>query len=424
MSSLSLKIDNCGFSKDVVEETAKSLFPYIEELKNRKQDFSYSFKEDFINLPYDKNLFEECQKLAEAKKDTEEIILIGIGGSNLGTEAVYEALKNQKKEIKEILFAETVDSLTIKTILEKAGSQIEKGKKILMVLISKSGTTTETISNFGAIVQFLKDKGFLWEENTVVITDEDSKLSQYAKEQNIETLFVPKLVGGRFSVFSQVGMFPLALSGISVEELAEGGRKATQRCLTPNIEENPALKSAVSLFLNYKEERSIFNTFLFCSCLYGFGRWRRQLIGESLGKDGKGITPILSIGSTDLHSTAQLYFDGPRDKFTEFFSVKETDNDFKVSRDIRLNSLVSDIEGKSLNQIMKAIFEGVKTAYQKSSLPFIETELGSISEGSIGELLQTKMFEVIYLAKLMGVNAFNQPAVELYKLETRKILRS
>ena len=155
--------------------------------------------------------------------------------------------------------------------------------------------------------------------------------------------------------------------------------------------------------------------------------WYRQLMGESLGKQfdrgGRevfsGITPLVSIGSTDLHSMAQLYLGGPFDKYTSFVEVEKINSRFKLTEDL---GLVEGICGKELQEIMKAILEGVKIAYRKAERPYSETVLPDKSEASIGQFLQYKMLEVMYLGSLFNVNPFDQPSVESYKAETRKIL--
>jgi glucose-6-phosphate isomerase len=171
--------------------------------------------------------------------------------------------------------------------------------------------------------------------------------------------------------------------------------------------------------------------FLFANDLESLGKWCRQLMAESLGKEfnrkGKtanvGITPDVSIGSTDLHSMAQLYLGGPHDKFTVFLSVENSNSHISVPRLKGYSNLVYGIQGKSLESIMGAIFEGTKGAFRKGKRPFMEIKLPGKSEYALGQFLQFKMIETIYLGFLLGVNPFDQPNVESYKEETRRILR-
>ena len=237
--------------------------------------------------------------------------------------------------------------------------------------------------------------------------------------KDIKKIAVPKNVGGRYSVLSAVGLFPLHLAGINIDALHKGADQAVIDCTSKNLSKNYSMLSAILTFLHWKKGINIHNTFFFNPELESLGKWYRQLMAESIGKKkdlkGKvvrrGITPIVSIGSTDLHSMAQLYFGGPKDKFTNIVYGKRKDNIF-----------IPKIEGKNFKNIMDAIYGGVVAAYKKNNLPFLTIELENISEKTLGYYLQFRMIEMMYLAQLMQVNAFNQPGVEDYKKETRKLL--
>lgn len=342
----------------------------------------------------------EAKKVARACGNPKSIILAGIGGSNLGALAIYKALRPKKQ----IYFAETLDSIRLDRILENLQHPA------VLIIVSKSGTTTETIANAGVLLNKLKKQ-----DKVVAITDEGSKLWDWAEKYEFFKLSVPKEVVGRFSVFTAVGLFPLLLVGIKAEKLLEGAKEADNEL---------ALTSAKAIYESWKAGKIIHDMFLFEPDLEWLGKWYRQLVGESLGKEGKGITPTVSIGTTDLHSVGQLYLGGPKDKFTTFISVKNHGKDFTVPKDHGIEELVSGISGKKFSVLMKAVLEGVKTAYKKQNLPFIEAELEDVSEKSLGKFMQEKMMEVVHLAKMMGVNPFDNPAVELYKEETRKLLHN
>lgn len=333
----------------------------------------------------------------------EILIVAGIGGSNLGALAIWRALRGNQ----EIGFAETLDARRLDRMLRHIERK-DRGPAVIMI-ISKSGTTTETIANASVILPKLKKA-----DKVIAITDENSVLWKWARENKFDVLPIPKEVGGRYSVFSAVGLFPLALAGINIEKLSAGARKA--------VSKNSAKKTAAEIYKHWKDGKIIHDWFIFEPDLEYVGRWYRQLVGESLGKNGKGITPTVSIGTTDLHSVGQLYLGGPKDKFTTFISVKNHGKDFAIPDGNSLAALVPDVAGKQFGSILDAILRGVKAAYKKQGLPFAEAELKEISEELLGEFMQTKMMETVYLAKLMGVNPFDQPQVELYKEETRKLL--
>jgi glucose-6-phosphate isomerase len=264
-----------------------------------------------------------------------------------------------------------------------------------------------------------------------VTSDKDSELWNIAVKEGFNFLEIPKKVGGRYSVFSPAGLFPLGLLGIDIERLLDGATHMREVCIDTNIEKNPAAISAAIQYLHYESGKNISDLFLFSNDLESLGKWCRQLMAESLGKEFNkkgekvniGITPDISIGSTDLHSMAQLCLGGPYDKFTTFLRVENSNSHINVPTLKEYSKLVDGIHGKSLESIMSAIVEGTKAAFRKGERPFMEIKLPCKSEYFIGQFLQFKMIETIFLGYLLDLNPFNQPNVESYKEETRKILQ-
>ena len=317
-----------------------------------------------------------------------------------------------------ILFLDTVSETKIQKI--SSTLKILKSKQeFLLITISKSGGTTEVIANTEALINTLKPKFKKIEDRLVVITGKNSKLWNLAESKKIKTLSIPEKVGGRFSVLSAVGLFPLAIAGFNVGKLLSGAQNAVKDNLS---KKSASLTSAAIKHLHYKKGLQINNNFFFAPELEALGKWERQLVGESLGKDGIGITPIVSIGSTDMHSMAQLYFGGPNNKFTTVITVKNQ-NKIGVPKKLFLGELVKDIESKSIDSIMSAISNGTKKALSSKNIPFTSIEFSKLDEKELGYYLQFRMIEIMYLAKLLKVNAFNQPSVETYKSETRKFLK-
>lgn len=408
---------------------------YTKHLRSAIANGNYAEYESSILLPSDRQLLQAVQKLTNKKVDSElrYHIVVGIGGSNLGTKAVYDALHGfadvlEPQRSPKLLFAETTDP----TWLAKASAlldTIENPEQVLVSVISKSGGTTETMANFEIIMQVLNQKFPNATDRVVAITDEGSPLWQQAGEKMIDRLAIPKPVGGRYSVLSAVGLFPLATVGMDIASLCEGAAAMRDNCLTENGN-NIAAHSAALLATQKQAGKAINDNFFFHIELESLGKWYRQLMGESVGKAqslndeevNTGITPTVSLGSTDLHSVGQLYLGGPKDKFTTFVYTDHT-TDISVPEDDRVFPELSPmIAGKSAREILKAILDGVKIAYQKADLPYIEVILDDISERSLGEYLQFKMLEMMYLGQFLNVNAFDQPSVESYKLETKKIL--
>ncbi len=416
--------DTAHVTKEELSAQAPNLEPYIERLNKVAKADNYMYEESSINLPFDGDILEKILKL-RAKYATPKlkyILDIGIGGSNLGTKAIYDAMYGyfdmvEPDRFPKMIFADTNDPVFIYKLYEFLRTKINDPAEMIINAVSKSGKTTETIVNLDIIasnVPFAK-------ERLVITTNYNSDLWKTARDLGIDCLPIPGNVGGRFSTFSSVGLFPLACLGLDVTELLKGAMEARKGCLIGNTLKNPAAISATVIFLNYIKGKLIHDQFFFHPELESLGKWYRQLMGESIGKDGKGITPTVSIGSTDLHSMGQLYLGGIKDKFFTFISTKNPKIDISVPQEPLLE-ILSEVEEKSTSEIMNAILGGVKAAFLKKDLPFMEIILDDISPSALGQYMQFKMMEMMMLGKLLGVNAFDQPSVESYKQETRKIL--
>ena len=429
-----------GVDIDTLEGLAGNLIPYLETLREVAKEKSYQVPESSINLPFDTEILEEVRSVANKKKNDQLRLSIvsGIGGSNLGAMAVYEALlrgnycEHRGGKNPTILFADTVSPLLLKRIGGILEREVKSPDEVLLNVVTKSGTTMETIANAEALYSLLQKRFSQSIHNRVVLTtDRDSKLWNIGEEKGFTLLPIPELVGGRYSVFSVAGLFPLLLAGVDVEDLLKGACDMRDQCLNADMSANTALMNACILFAHYKKGITMHNTFFFNPELETIGKWYRQLMGESLGKERNakgevvhaGITPLVSIGSADLHSMAQLYFGGPRDKFTTFVHAKETSYEARVPNDFSFGDLVSGIAGKSFEELMAAIVGGVEKAYERNELPFAKMTMPGVSAYTLGQYLQYNMMMIMFLAHLMGVNPFDQPNVEDYKKETKNILK-
>ena len=411
---------------DIVK-TANSLSEYIDHLNIVAELNNYYFFESSINLPFDTDMINYIHGLSKAmvSPKLKYILDIGIGGSNLGTKAVYDALYGyfdvvEPDRFPKMLFADTNDTDYI-VRLQRLLKSVKSPEEIIITAVSKSGSTTEAVANLEIL---LSKNAFDFKSRLVIITDFGSPLWKQATKLDIKCLPIPEKVGGRYSVFSAVGMFPLLCAGVNIFELLGGAMELRSKCLKRPAIKNPAVLSAVVTYLNFKNGKKINDTFIFHPELESLGKWYRQLMGESIGKQGTGITPTVSIGSTDLHSMGQLYLGGPKDKFFTFISTVGHRKNVKVPQNASIPIISEELRGKSTNQIMEAIFKGVKTAYDKNDLPYVEIKFQNINETSIGKYMQLKMIEMMFLGQLLNVNAFDQPNVESYKVETQKILSS
>ncbi len=413
------KYDNALIPKSKIYSTAKKLLPELKKLSAVKD---YSDDRSSIILPEQNLRIVNAAVSLKQKLHPQLIVVVGIGGSNLGTIAIQEALLGKQWNLHNaprILYADTVDPDALQVIIEEMQSVLRQGRQVILNVVSKSGTTTETIANFEVLLNVLKRHRRDAEKYVVVTTDKDSKLWQLGVKNGFSLLEVPKKVGGRYSVFSPVGLFPLGMLGINLKELLDGAAWMKEKCLS-NVKESPAAIGASLIYLHNKAGRNIYDHFLFATDLESLGKWYRQLIAESTGKT-KTSTPTVSIGSTDLHSMVQLYLGGPDDKFTNFV-VTHFNNTIKLPFYSEYNALVPDLQKKELNHIMHAILHGTMIAYKKGKRPYTETRLDGKNAKALGAFMQLKMIETMLLGKLLDVNPFDQPAVESYKKETRRIL--
>lgn len=428
--------DTCLVSDKEIDKLGNKISSYVDHLIKVSKTANYDFPESSINLPFDNKSLKEIKNLSRTKDGPElkYIIVVGIGGSNLGAQAIYDAVFShfdvlENYRLPKIIFADTIDPEFMEKLVYLLSKRISNPKEFVIIPISKSGTTVETVVNLEIIYSTVKKFFFSVDERIIVITDYESKLWKKAKEKNISAFCLPNSVGGRYSVFSAVGLIPLSMVGINIEELLNGARQMRNQCLNKNISKNPALISAIISYAHFKKGKCINNSYFFKPAFNSIGSWYRQLMGESIGKeknlDGKivntGITPIVSIGSTDLHSVTQLFLGGPNDKTTTFISTQK-ELDIPISNNLSWEGLADIIKGKSLIEVLYAELSGTQAAYKKKNLPFIDIILKDSTEKSIGEFLQFKMMEMMYLGKLMNVNAFDQPSVEHYKVETNCIL--
>lgn len=398
-----------NFENSMLKSYAKleaKLAPEIISM-NKALTNNYDDERSSINLCMDKTIISDCNAILKKVNNAKVLVVVGIGGSNLGTMAIYDALQHKVK--RKLYFADTCDPYLIKKIQNELSIHKKNNEKIVLNVISKSGGTTETIANYECLKKYC--------DYIVATTENGSKLYNHANDNNYLILDMPKSVGGRYSVFSNVGMFPLLFAGIDILELQKGAKY--MRSQIPCLD-NPAMLSAITIFAKNKP---ILNTFLFCPQLESLGKWYRQLLGESIGKEfdrtGKkvntGITPTTSIGSTDLHSMAQLFLGGPSDKFHVIVDVK---NSPKLKVKSKLLDLDTDLE-----KIMDAIIKGTKTAFKKRKIPFCEFTI-ELNEYDLAAFMQLKMVEMMYLGALFNVNPFDQPNVEEYKKVTKVILES
>ena len=354
-------------------------YPLLKSLTNK---FEYSFQ----------------KKKIKSFKKYQEVNLIGMGGSILGAEAIYDFLKY--KVNKKFSF---YNNLQIQRVPKT-------NKKNINLVISKSGNTLETVSNFNLLLQRQKKN-----KNVILCEKKNNFLSLLAKKLKAEMIEHKNYIGGRYSVFSETGMLPAELMGLNEKKFKRFNYLIKNKYFINSLIQNVAsIISFVkkgktnSVILNYDEKSE--NLF----------KWYQQLTAESLGKNGKGIFPIISSMPKDNHSLLQLYLDGPKNNFYTFFSVKE--NNSQKFNNSNLFGKYSILKNKNIYKILDSQKKATENIFRIKKIPFRSFEIINRSEETIGEIFCFFILETILLGHLLKVDPFNQPKVELIKNETKKIL--
>ena len=363
----------------------------IKILKNKKIINSYPFLKSLLsNYKYSYSV-----EFLKRYKKYNEINIIGMGGSILGTEAIFDFC--EKKNKKKINF---FNNLKIKSLAKYKN-------KSLNIIISKSGNTLETIVNSNLLLN--KNK------NLIITEKKNSFLTQLASKLKSEVIEHKNFIGGRYSVLSEVGMLPAELMGLREKKFKRFNYLISNKNYVNNLIDNVysiyffyKLGKKNSVMLNYDEQSK------------NLLKWYQQLTAESLGKNGKGILPIICTMPKDNHSLTQLFLDGPKNCFFTFFGAKKK---FKQQLNKKyLFGRFNSLKNKSIIQILNSQRLATENIFRQKKIPFRSFEINNRNEEAIGELFTFFMLETILLGKLFKINTFDQPAVEAIKFETSKIL--
>ncbi|QOP42641.1 glucose-6-phosphate isomerase [Sulfurimonas sediminis] len=376
----------------------------FDEILEEKKSIGY------YNLPFCSTADYKTYAKTVTQKN---IVVIGIGGSTLGTYAIYKFLKHSRDLDKNLLFLETTDPIDIKAKVASIDLS-----DTLFVVISKSGTTVETIAIFKYINALITCNS----TNTVVVTEDGSKLKTFAEKNNIRSFKIPKNVGGRFSVFSAVGLLPLAIVGIDIDKILQGAQKSHDNFFQKKEAYERLLKKARFL-VEYKNSFNINVVFSYSSRLEGFNKWYIQLWGESLGKVDsnsvrQGLTPVGIIGPIDQHSFLQLVIEGKRDKTLTVIKVENFDNDLKIPS-VTLDGLeeMDYLDNLNFSSLIKnqadATIEAINNLHD---IPCDVITIEGINESAIAALMYEFELLTSLCGKFMHVNTYNQPGVESGKV--------
>ncbi len=386
----------------------------------------------WIDLPvdYDKEEFSRILKASEKiKQDTDVLLVIGIGGSYLGARAAiemlnhsfYNVLPKEKRQTPQVIFVgNNISSTYMKDLMD-----LLDGKDFSINVISKSGTTTEPAIAFRIFRKLLEEKyGVEEARKRIFATTDKAKgaLKTLATDEGYETFVVPDDVGGRYSVLTAVGLLPIAVSGVNIEEMMNGAAQAREDLSKSELSENIAYQYAAVRNALYNKGKTIEMLINYEPGLQYFSEWWKQLFGESEGKDQKGIYPSSANFSTDLHSLGQYVQEGRRDLFETVIKVQES------RHELMLEEAASDLDGlnylagKTVDFVNNKAFEGTLLAHTDGGVPNLIVEIPKMDAYTFGYLVYFFEKACAMSGYLLGVNPFDQPGVEAYKVNMFALL--
>lgn len=417
--------------------TQKMLMEYKETVENIHKDLQRrSKKEDdfvgWLELPtnYDKVEFKRIIESAKRiKKDSDVLVVIGIGGSYLGARAVIESLTSsfnnmlpdEKREYPQVLFAgNSLSPNYINELIEFIGD-----RDFSINVISKSGTTTEPAIAFRIFREILENKYGIAEARSRIYVTTDAKkgaLKKLSDQEGYETFVIPDNIGGRYSVLTAVGLLPIATAGIDIEKLMQGAKNAQEKYNDSNIKYNDCYKYAVSRNILYKLYKNIEILVNYEPKMHYFTEWWKQLFGESEGKDQKGIFPAGAEFTTDLHSMGQFIQEGTRNIFETVINVEIPNSNLVIQLDDENIDELNFLEGKDIDYVNKKAMEGTIKAHVSGGCPNMVLNIEKLDEESIGHLIYFFEKACAVSGMILRVNPFNQPGVEEYKKNMFKLL--
>lgn len=386
---------NIDSKNSLVELDGEKIQKYLDGIEARDQGF-YKIVDNSV----DEIL--EYARSVEGKYD--DIVVLGIGGSALGTICLQQSLKHLYRP-KKLHVLDNIDPALMREL-----DDIVDYSRTLIIVISKSGGTPETLSQYF----YFKEKC----DNFVFITGKSGLLRETGEKEGVPMFDVPENVGGRFSVLTAVGLLPAALIGIDIKKLLEGARKMRDNFLSEELDKNLPFQIAQMQYEHGKKGRNMTVIMPYSQHLIKFADWYRQLLAESIGKTPDvGLTPINALGVTDQHSQSQLYMDGPDDKFFILIKVEDLGQELMIP-----DSEVDYLKGVSFNKLMHTEQQGTTDALTHNKKPNITLNVPKVDEENLGALFMLFEGATAFLGEFYGINAFDQPGVELSKKLTKELL--
>jgi glucose-6-phosphate isomerase len=387
----------------------------------------------FLDLPYDGEALTVCRQAAESFVGAENFLLAGIGGSALGPRAIFDALAHPLHNLLDVQGRKGTPRFfvldNVDPDLARAQLDFCDPRETVYNIISKSGSTAETAAATLLIFDRLKKSlGARWKERVVCTTDPLSgDLRKLCNDEGIPTLDLPTAVGGRFSVLTAVGLFPAFCLGFDVEAMLMGAGEMEDRCLSEDLDRNPAAQMATLLYLfDTAKHKPMHVMMAYANAMYSLADWFRQIWAESLGKEkdenGKtvnvGPTPIKALGTTDQHSQVQLYIEGPHDKVFIFLHAENFRGQIELPALYPQVSSLNYLGGQTMNKLMASEFTATREALARRQRPSMTVDFPKLDAHALGEFFMLMEVVTAMCGELYHINAFDQPGVELGKVLT------
>lgn len=427
MANIKLDFKESKVKMEEILEHAGVVEEINQELLDKSEDESEFL--GWLKLPteYDKKEFERIKKCAQKiRKDSDILLVIGIGGSYLGARAVIEALHSSFSQMKDdkphiIFVGNNLSPDYINDVIE-----VLEGKDFSINVISKSGTTTEPAIAFRIFREILEGKYGIKEARKRIYVTTDKKkgaLKQLSEAEGYESFVIPDDVGGRFSVLTAVGLLPIAASGLDIDKIMEGARFAMDKYSDSSLEYNQCYQYAVARNLLYERDKSVEMLVSYNPRMHYFIEWWKQLFGESEGKDGKGLFPAGAEFTTDLHSLGQYIQEGRKILFETVLDIENSNTDITINMDEDNLDNLNYLYGKKLSYVNKMAMQGTIKAHSEGEVPNIIIHIDELNEETVGQLIYFFEKACAMSAELLEVNPFNQPGVEKYKTNMFKLLK-
>lgn len=439
MKELNFKLDYTNMMREIIGDNGiwqNEIMGNMKVAKKARLSLEKSRGEGMLGwmkLPYqDEELIRDIRRTAiEIRQNFDYLVVVGIGGSTLGTEMLFKALchmnHNERnkydRKAPKFFILDNVDPDKINNLLD-----VIDIKKTMFNVITKSGGTSETMSQYMIIEDLLKKElGKDFNKNLIVTTSKDhGTMFKIASANKIKMYHIDEGVGGRFSVLSPVGLLPAAILNIDIRKLLEGAKYIDRKCKKEKDATNPALIYAFLQYIAMNRNLNIQVLMPYSEKLKSFSDWYAQLLAESIGKKedrngeikNTGITPVKALGVIDQHSQVQLYTEGPVDKVITFIAVESFDSDVLIPDGLKSDKGIGFLSGHNISELMVNEQKATEFAVKKAGKLSNKIVIDKVTEETIGALIYFFELSIAYLGEMLNIDAFNQPGVENGKIAT------